>query len=400
MHRLYYDDSYTRSFNTTIIERTDVEGHPALVLNHTYFYPTGGGQPHDTGLIGAARVIDVIVRESDKAVLHVVDQPVTEDQVNASIDWGRRFDHMQQHTGQHILTQAFVQTAGLNTVGFHLSDASLTIDLDAPMVSAETIQAVETLANQIIWEDRPVTALIIDPEKSGDVRMRKMPEHLLTGGLRVIEVAGFDSTACGGTHIRQTGEIGMIKVLRAEKRGSKTRIEFACGGRALRDYTLKNVLANQLTADLTVGIEEIPTAIGRLQDQLKSSQRALKTAQESLLNFEVDALIRTAKDCGTFGLICATFEGRGAGNLRMLASRLAAYPGVVALLGSSGERANLVFARSADITLDMPALLNQLLEKFGGRGGGQPALAQGSGQASHAELEAALQALGASLCSA
>ncbi len=399
MSRLYYDDAYTCNFEADIIERTEIEGKTALVLSHTYFYPTGGGQPNDTGTIHSAQILDVLTRESDKAVLHIIDRPVAEDHVDASIDWSRRFDHMQQHTGQHILTQAFVQTAGFNTVGFHLSDASLTIDLDTPSTSAENISAAEVLANQIIWEDRPVKAHIIDPDRAEDVRMRKMPEHLLTGGLRVIEIENFDSTACGGTHVKRTGEIGIIKVLRSEKRGNKTRIEFACGGRALRDYTAKNMLANQLAAELTVGFDDVPLAVARLQEQIKTSQRTLKNTQEALLGFESDTLLRNAQQCGRFNLICAVLEGRDAANLRLLASQLAHHPQTVALLASVDGRANLVFARSADLDLDMAVLLNQTLAPFGGRGGGQSVLAQGSAPASKDQIEAALQTLRISLSS-
>jgi len=399
MNRLYYDDAYTRSFEADIIERTEVEGKLALVLSHTYFYPTGGGQPNDTGRIHSAQILDVLTRESDKAVLHIIDRPVDENHVHASIAWSRRFDHMQQHTGQHVLTQAFVQTAGFNTVGFHLSDASLTLDLDTPSASAESISTAEMLANQIIWEDRPIKAHIVDPDHAEDVRMRKMPEHLLTGGLRVIEIENFDSTACGGTHVKRTGEIGIIKVLRSEKRGSKMRLEFACGGRALRDYTAKNMLANQLTTELTVGLDEVPLAVARLQEQIKASQHALKNTQEALLRFESDSLLRSAQKCGSFNLICATFEGRDAANLRLLASQLARHPQIVALLASADERVNLAFARSTDLDLDMAALLNQTLAPFGGRGGGQPVLAQGSAPATKDQIEAALQTLSISLCS-
>ena len=392
MSRLYYADSYTRHFQARIVERTDVEGRPAVVLETTYFYPTGGGQPHDAGMIGGSAVVDVLTRPADKAVLHVLAAPVSEDDVVCQIDWARRFDHMQQHTGQHILTQAFVQTSGLQTAGFHLSADTVTIDLDAPALTQEALTAAEDLANTVVWENRPVSARLIAPEEAEGVRMRRLPDQLATDGLRVVEIADFDQTACGGTHVAYTGEIGLIKVVRAEKRGDKTRIEFRCGGRALADYRLKNAVINGLTADLTVGIEELRPAVSRLQDGLREAQRGLKAASARLLEADAAELLAAAPRSANMALVARVLPGRDAGELRQLAGLLTRGDGVVALLGAPGaERSSLVFARSANLSADMSALLRQSLTELpSGKGGGQPALAQGGGEASEAEMAALL----------
>ena len=393
MSRLYYADSYTRHFQARIVERTDVEGRPAVVLEATYFYPTGGGQPHDAGMIGGSAVVDVLTRPADKAVLHVLAAPVSEDDVVCQIDWARRFDHMQQHTGQHILTQAFVQTSGLQTAGFHLSADTVTIDLDAPALTQEALTAAEDLANTVVWENRPVSARLIAPEEAEGVRMRRLPDQLATDGLRVVEIADFDQTACGGTHVAYTGEIGLIKVVRAEKRGDKTRIEFRCGGRALADYRLKNAVINGLTADLTVGMDEVRLAVSRLQDGLREAQRGLKAASARLLEADAAELLASAPRSGEFAVVARVLAGRDAGELRQLAGLLTRGDGVVALLGAPGaERSSLVFARSANLSADMSALLRQSLTELpSGKGGGQPALAQGGGEASEAELAALLE---------
>ena len=393
MSRLYYADSYTRHFQARIVERTDVEGRPAVVLETTYFYPTGGGQPHDAGMIGGSAVVDVLTRPADKAVLHVLAAPVSEDDVVCQIDWARRFDHMQQHTGQHILTQAFVQTSGLQTAGFHLSADTVTIDLDAPALTQEALTAAEDLANTVVWENRPVSARLIAPEEAEGVRMRRLPDQLATDGLRVVEIADFDQTACGGTHVAYTGEIGLIKVVRAEKRGDKTRIEFRCGGRALADYRLKNAVINGLTADLTVGIEELRPAVSRLQDGLREAQRGLKAASARLLEADAAELLAAAPRSANMALVARVLPGRDAGEVRQLAGLLTRGDGVVALLGAPGaERSSLVFARSANLSADMSALLRQSLTELpSGKGGGQPALAQGGGEASEAELAALLE---------
>ncbi|HVU14376.1 MAG TPA: DHHA1 domain-containing protein, partial [Phototrophicaceae bacterium] len=255
----------------------------------------------------------------------------------------------------------------------------------------ETAAAVETLANQIVWADRPVTARIVDPTDTEGVRIRKLPEHILTGGLRVIDIDGFDVTACGGTHVARTGEIGLIKLLKLEKRGDKTRVEFRCGGRAVRDYRDKNNVANQLTADLTCGLGEVTTAVARLQEDLKEALRALKTANGLLLDAEADRLAAEAPDHDGVRVIKLGFAERDFADVRALAARITQKPGRIALLGTTGEKTQLVFARSADLAQDMNVLLKQTLTLLvGGRGGGQAQMAQGGGSGDQAQLAAAL----------
>ncbi len=389
--RLYYDDAYTRAFSARVVERLMQDGHPAVILDQTYFYPTSGGQPNDAGTLGGADVIDVTARKEDGAVIHVLSGEVSGDQVACVVDWARRFDHMQHHTGQHILSQAFVQVADAHTVGFHLSADSITIDLDRVNLSDETIEQVELLANEVVWADRPVTARIVQPDDAEGVRIRKLPEHLLTGGLRVIDIDGFDVTACGGTHVARTGEIGLIKVLKLEKRGDKTRVEFCCGGRALRDYREKNAIANQLAAGLTCALGEIPQAVARLQDDFKAAQRALKAANGLLLDAEAERLVAGAPDGDGIRLVKGVYPDRSFGDLRDLAARIAQQPRAVALLATSGDKAQVVLARSADLPQDMNALLKQILPLLGGgRGGGQPQMAQGGGSADQDQISAAL----------
>ncbi len=396
--RLYYDDAYTREFSARITGRLTENEHPAVILDRTYFYPTSGGQPNDTGTINDVPVIDVIARKEDGEVIHVLEREISSDDAACMIHWERRFDHMQHHTGQHILSQAFVQVADASTVGFHLSPDSVTIDLDRAGLSEATAVAVETLANQIVWADRPVTARIIDPNDTEGVRIRKLPEHILTGGLRVIDIDGFDVTACGGTHVSRTGEIGLIKLLKLDKRGDKTRVEFRCGERALRDYREKNIVANQLTADLTCGLGEITAAVARIQEDLKEAQRALKAANGLLLDAEADRLAAEAPDQNGMRVIKLGFAGRDFADVRALATRITQKPGRIALLGTTGEKTQLVFARSADLMQDMNALLKQTLTLLtGGRGGGQAQMAQGGGSGDQAQLAAALDSAERSL---
>lgn len=390
--RPYYDDAYTTEFSARVVERLTAEGQPVVALDQTYFYPTGGGQPCDTGTIGGVGVLDVYPREGDGAVLHALAGEVGADEVACRVDWARRFDHMQHHTGQHILSQAFIQVADAHTVGFHLSADSVTIDLDVAEVTPETLEQTEDLANRVIFENRPVTARLLEPGEETQVRMRKMPDTLSTGRLRIIEVEDFDTTACGGTHVARTGEIGLVKVLKLERRGETTRVEFRCGDRAVRDYRAKNAIANQLAAELTVGYWELGEAVERLRDELKDTRRALNAARTQLMDGEVTELLATAAERDGLRLVKRAYEDRDAGELRELVSRLVAEPDVIALLGAAGQKAQLIVAHSEGIPHDVRDALKRGLEVLGSdRGGGRPEFAQGGGVAADlGQVQAAL----------
>jgi alanyl-tRNA synthetase len=266
--RLYYNDSYTLTFDAQVVEQTTFKDRPAVVLDRTYFYPEGGGQPCDLGTLNGVRVVDVQIRESDRAVLHVLEQPISAAQVAGKIDAERRADYMHHHSGQHILSQALLQAAEAETVSVHMSADTMTIDVKRINISPEEWQRVEALANRVVQENRPVRAIFPTAEELAELRIRKLPD--VAGKVRIVDMGGFDFTACGGTHVAHTGEIGMIKVIRYERRGDTTRLEFKCSERALNDYRAKNDIVNRLAAQLTVGFWELPDAITRLQDESKA----------------------------------------------------------------------------------------------------------------------------------
>ncbi len=386
-NRLYYADSHTQRFEARIVERLTWQGQPAVVLDATYFYPSGGGQPNDIGHIGGCPVIDVVTRPQDLAVVHVLSCPApSDDSVTATLDWERRFDHMQHHTGQHILTQAFVQLCEANTVGFHLSPATVTIDLDRTDLTVEQLLAAEQLTNQIIWQNQPVSARIyqtVEELRAAGVRMRRLPDHIATEGLRVVEIGTFDATACGGTHVHATGEIGLLKVVKTEKRGDKLRVEFRCGARALSDYAQRVTITQQLTTRLTVGLNELPEAVERLQDAMTSAQRTRKAAMTRLIEAQTTALLAQANPSPAGQLISWVADPAlyDANDLRAMAKHLTARRGVIALLALPSEaKAQWIFARAADLAADMNALLKHALTVLeGARGGGTPDFAQGGG---------------------
>jgi len=404
MTRAYYTDSYTLAFQANIESIEEWDGRPAAILDASYFYPTSGGQPHDTGELRrgetAARVVDVIDRESDGAVLHVLDRPLPPGPVAAAIDRDRRLDHMRHHTGQHILSQAFIRVAEAETVGFHLSPASVTIDLDRADLTVAEIDAAEVLANEVVWSDAPVGIRFVTAAEAAALPLRKTPPGR-DGRLRLIDIAGFDLTACGGTHVARTGEVGLVKIARTERRGAATRVEFLCAGRALADYRARQDVVRQLGVALTTGAAELPAAVARLQDDLKAARAELKQREAALLALEAAQLLAAAEPLGAARLVRRVYTGRAPDELRRLASALIEAGGVVALLGLAGERSHLVFARSAGAPGDMGALIRPALAALGGRGGGGPALAQGGGPpADEAAVAAALATAAVTLASA
>ncbi len=402
--RLYYDNPYLIRFSARVAERLLWEDRPAVVLDRTAFYPTGGGQPHDTGLLREAgslqevAVLDVIERESDGAVLHLLAgpleaAPVVTDQVEGEVDWTRRFDLMQQHTGQHILSAAFVERLGANTVGFHLSDDYATIDLDRAPISAEELAAIETLANTVIFENRLAVARFVQDAEIAELPLRKPLAH--EGPVRIVEIPAFDCSACGGTHVRATGEVGLIKITRGERRGTETRIEFLCGWRALGDYQAKNSTVMDLARDFTVGHWEVTDMVHRMAGELKETRRELRSTRDAWLDAEAEALWRQAARLAEARVVSAHLASHSPDDLKHLAQRLVAHPRTVALLaaGEEGQKGFFTFARSADVEAHMGTLVRQACEAVGGRGGGRPEFAQGGGPEGNLAPQALEEAL-------
>jgi len=387
--RLYYADPYLTRFQAHVVERLTWEGQAAVVLDQTAFYPTSGGQPADRGTLSGVPVTDVVVRPEDGAIVHLLESDRVPDRVSGEIDWQRRFDHMQQHTGQHILSAACEQLLDAETVSFHLGTESSTVDLNRPRISPEQIETVEDLVNRVIWEDRLVTTRFVRPEELATLPLRRLPK--VEGSIRLVEVADFDLNPCGGTHVARTGEIGLLKVLRLDYRGEETRVEFVCGTRALRDYRQKNEITRRLSATLTVGYWELEEAISRLLDELKATRRQLRAAQEHLLETLATQMLQAAP-AGPPRIVQAVLDGYGPADLRSLAQKMVAHPHTLVLLASRQDRTHLCVARSEEVAADAVALLRSACAALGGRGGGQPHFAQGSAPlADRARIEQALR---------
>ncbi len=375
--RLYYSDSHLIEFEARVVDVSErVSGWTAIVLDRTAFYPTGGGQPSDTGTIDGLRVVECI-DDGDRGVLHVLQgaTPAKDAIVRGRVDWPRRLDHIQQHTGQHILSQAFVTLFDAPTRGFRVLDTVCEIDVDLKEPTSEKIERAVELANNVIWEDRAIEIRNVTSTEAAELSLRKEPSR--EGNLRLIEIEGFDLTPCGGTHAFRTGEVGMIAVRSWERAKGLTRIEFVAGTRALADYRKANRSAREVAALFSSGREDIPQIAAQMVNENKELHRRVRVLEELAAEVEAAKLLNTAVD----GIVSCVCEGRDAESLKKLAQALIANPGTVALLGSRDkETARLVFARSADAPGDMNALMREACVALDGRGGGKPELAQGGGK--------------------
>jgi alanyl-tRNA synthetase len=375
--RLYYAEPYRQSFDATVTHCEAAGDRFQVVLDRTAFYPTSGGQPFDTGALGEARVLDVVDRE-DGEIAHLVDRPLAAGaSVHGAIDWPRRFDHMQQHTGQHVLSAAFDRLVSARTESFHLGAASSTIDL-AREVSPADIARAAAEANRVVWEDRPVAIRFATPEEAAAMPLRK--ETARTGPLRLIEVEQFDLSACGGTHVARTGAIGTIAIGGWEKFRGGTRVEFLCGGRALRRFDEWRDAFAAARRLLSVAPGEVGPAIERMQGEIKTLQRAVRGQQEQLAVHEARALVARAQPAGGRLVIVEALDGWDAVGLKALAAAAtAASPDAAVALFTPSSPALVVIARGANAGIDANAVLKSLTAKFGGKGGGKPDLAQGGG---------------------
>ena len=397
--RLYYHDSRLLEFDASVVslsERDD--GRIAVTLDRTAFYPTGGGQPNDTGTLGDARVVDCIDAEDD-GILHLIQGPVPEigDTVHGKIDWLRRLDHLQQHTGQHIFSAAFVKLFAAPTRSFRVLEHDCEIDVDLDNPTTERIERAVDLANQIVWESRPITVKHATSEEAASLPLRKEPAR--EGELRLIEIDDFDLTPCGGTHAKSTGEVGVIAARSWERAKRLTRIQFMAGIRVLSDYRKANRTAMDVAGLFSAGREDSPALIAKLIEENQKLSRRVRELDEIGCRVEAEELLKHgvsssivkegSLDDAARLVVAKVFNERDADSLKHLALSLIAHPNVVALLGSRDrEAARLVFARSPEAAGDMNALMRKACEVIDGRGGGKPDMAQGGGRNVEKILEA------------
>jgi alanyl-tRNA synthetase len=387
--RIYYTDPYCRSFRATVTQSFEHDGRPAIALDRTAFYPTSGGQPFDNGQLGGVDVIDVI---DDEEVIHLLSSPLAIGAtVAGEVNWARRFDHMQQHTGQHLLSAALARVFENPTVSFHMGTEDSTIDVERDLSPAEVERAVD-VANEVVWEDRPIAIRFATWEEARTLPLRKDPAR--EGTLRLIEISDFDLSACGGTHVSRTGAVGSIAVSAMERHRGGMRLTFVCGRRAvraLRDF--RDVVAGSVRV-LSVLPADLPSAIERIQVESRSREKQLRDLRTELAGHEGRRLAAAAPLVGDVRVVVEVVAGSDVATLRALAAAAAAAGRVCAALVSTGAPPAVVIARAPGVPVDAQIVLRQVIERFGGRGGGRADLAQGGGcNAPAGEIAAAARQL-------
>ncbi|KON85739.1 alanyl-tRNA synthetase [Sporosarcina globispora] len=376
MKKLYYEDPYMNSFETELEYQTaDDIGKVYAVLKETAFYPTGGGQPHDEGTLNGIKVVDVeevegeirhyLVRELDSSI----------SKVSGEIDWNRRFDLMQQHAGQHILSAAFEELCGYKTVSFHLGKETLTIDLEISDLSEPHAEEAERLANSIILENRPIEARWVSAEEASQFPLRK--QLSVSEDIRLVIIPEFDYNGCGGTHPTSTGQVGGIKILDWERQKKKIRVQFVCGSRILTQLQAKHEITKKLCQSLNAPELDLPTAATRLIENGKDLEKQLESAKEALLAYEAKEMFTA----GNEECISKVFEGRSIQELQKLARLTTSQSEntVVILINETNDKLQFVCARGENSEADMKGLAGELLQKINGKGGGNPQFAQGGG---------------------
>jgi alanyl-tRNA synthetase len=381
--KLYWEDGRLTRFTARVTDAWPQGAHRIVALDQSAFYPTGGGQPCDTGSINAARVIDVEM-DNDGRILHRLDSDVpfsVGEEVTCEVDWRRRREMTQQHTGQHILSQAFFRLFGAETKGFRITDRTTEIDLTLEAQPDEIDRAItraEELANEVVFDNREIRVHMVTPEEAAVLPLRK--ESFITDCVRVIEIADYDMSPCGGTHAERTGEVGLIAVRGWERAKKMTRVHFLCGVRALDDYREASRSVDSIARKFSAGREEAESSVTRMLDENKRLSRRARDLAGVVAKVEAHELIEAAEPVGGARIVSRVFEDRDIEELKLLAHRLVDGDNVVALLASKdGGTARLVFARSANLSADMNALMRTTCESLGGRGGGKSEFAQGGG---------------------
>jgi len=416
--RLDYLDSYQQQFDARVVSVEERNGALAVILDRTCFYPTSGGQLHDTGWLGSATVTDVPVTAvpvtavlvtavpvtavpvtavpvtavpvtdvlaEQGGVLHMMAAPppfVRGDTVIGAIDWARRYDHMQQHSGQHLLSQLIYQHFGYETISVHFGREESTLDLDTSTLSSALpvsfLQEVELAANELAYYALDIHTYFVDERDVKLLPLRRPPA--VTGQIRIVEIDGYDYSACGGTHVRTTAEIAPIKLLRQERRRAQTRLTFLCGLRAHRDYAIKSHLLAETAALFSTDAAAVPGMVQKMQSQLRELEKSNAELQQQALAHVVAELVAHAPRIDGVAIAEHLSADASLDALKQMAALLRARPQAVGLLASTaGDKVNVIFCRSDDATIHVGNLLRDALAQLGGRGGGRPEYAQGGG---------------------
>ncbi|MBP3952252.1 alanyl-tRNA editing protein [Bacillus suaedae] len=377
--KLFYQDQYIRSFTSKIKRCTEDEnGRRFVVLEETAFYPTGGGQPHDTGTLNELKVYDVV--EVDGEVRHYLQESIDENlECVGSINWERRFDHMQQHAGQHILSAAFEDVFSLKTTSFHLGTDICTIDLDVSNLTNEVVEEVEKLANTVILENRPIVAKWLTADEASSFPLRK--QLSVEDNIRIVIIEEFDYNGCGGTHPSSTGQIGSLKILQVERQKKQVRVHFVCGNRVIQQLGEKQKVIQELTPLLNSPQPQMKEAANRILQHSKDLEKQVEQLKVRILEYEAEHFLDKMECVHSQQIIRSTFNNRPISELQQLARIISGNTNntVVLFVNETGENLQVVCSKDKESYLDMNQLVKAILPLINGKGGGNAMFAQGGG---------------------
>ncbi len=379
MKKLYYEDQYKKNFTGEIINVIKKDDKFHIELDKTYFYPEGGGQPSDTGYIETLPI--TYVYENESHIYHVTEKkPIKIHKVNCSINWEKRFDHMQQHLGQHILSASFFKLFNGSTVGFHLGTTHCTIDVDK-FLDMKQIEEAEQFANEIVLKKRPVEFLYPTNSELKKLSLRKIPSKT-DEPIRIVKIEDFDINPCCGLHPNSTIEVQLIKITKWEKYKNSTRIEFLCGNRAVSDYFLKDKFTTKICTTLSSNESGVLSQIEKLTQEYKKVLSENKKLQSELANYEIKNMLNTCEEVNNIKIVRNIYKNEDIKQVNLIASKLTAFQNVIALFGIQGENlSHLLFMCSKDLkVINMNALLKDAITLIDGRGGGNEFSAQGGGK--------------------
>ena len=385
--KLFWKDPYQKTFTAEVLQQFRIPDGYAVELDQTCFYATSGGQPNDLGSLNSIAVKDV--RMDGLQLLHILADVLPKGHVEGAINWERRFDHMQQHTGQHILSAAFYKLFGAETSSFHLGEEFCSIELNQPSLTESQVQQAEQLANQVISQADPVKAFFVDPERASEYPLRKQSD--LTESLRIIQISDFDLSPCSGTHVKNTGEVGMVFIFGHEKLSNSAKITFVCGKRVHSRYKKDLAVLKDLSKTLTTSFELLPDSIGKLQTQLKDLRKENNRFKEESLKNEAVGLIQQSRNWNGKTLLIRVWD-RPYSDLRFLAQRLSERENTLGALASSLDR-RVVFFKNPAVDFDLKAVFQEFLSSTGAKGGGPPHLMEAGGLKDSSSLENLLSAL-------
>ena len=372
---LFYQDVMIKDFTAQVL-KTGVDGdRPYVVLSNTAFYPTGGGQPHDTGFLNDIRVIDV--EKIDNEIRHYTESPCNlSGEVQGRLDWERRFDHMQQHCGQHILTAAFVELFDIPTVSFHLGSELVTIDLNTEHITEEQLTLAEKRANEIIIENRPIETKWVNKEELSQYSLRK--EVSVEEDIRLVIIPDYDYNGCGGTHPTSTGQVSSIKIMGTEKMKKLTRVSFVCGNRVLNQLAMRKKVLADVSKQLSVPEEDAADALRKFLLTAKATEKTLSEAQEALLQYEAKELLESSEN----GLVAAFFENRSIQTLQKLGRAITSLNdyAIALLVAQNEDKLQFIAARGNQVKLSMKNISSEILPFINGKGGGNDTFVQGGGE--------------------